>query len=97
MTKWAGRGEERGGEKQTIGERKEWDFRERNSTLSLEFPAIRPSDPGKPKDKVAPHGKGNAWVLVFLEFQQLQEVGVFSYLIYFRFKSFVNGLVDMRP
>ena len=33
----------------------------------------------------------------FVEFRQLREVGVFSYLVNFRFKSLVNGLVDMRP
>ena len=57
-----------GGEEQTVGERKEWDFRERSSTFSLEFPAIGPSDPGEPRDKVAPHGKGYAWVLVLWSF-----------------------------
>ena len=31
------------------------------------------------------------------EFQQLQEVGVFSYSVSFDFKSLVNGLCDMRP
>ena len=31
------------GEEQTVGEKKEWIFRERTSTLSLEFPAIEPS------------------------------------------------------
>ena len=49
---------------QTVGERKEWDFRERNSTFSLEFLAIEPSDPGEPRDKVAPHGKAYYWVPV---------------------------------
>ena len=33
----------------------------------------------------------------FVEFRQLQEVGVFSYLVIFCFKSFVNDLVDLRP
>ena len=32
----------------------------------------------------------------FGEFRQLQEVGVFSYLVIFGFKSLVNGLVDLR-
>ena len=33
----------------------------------------------------------------FGEFQQLQEVGVFSYSVIFDFKSFVNDLVGLRP
>ena len=33
----------------------------------------------------------------FVEFRQLQEVGVFSYSIIFSFKRFVNDLVDLRP
>ena len=33
----------------------------------------------------------------FVEFQQLQEVWVFSYSVIFGFKSLVNGLVDLRP
>ena len=33
----------------------------------------------------------------FTEFRQLQEVGVFSYLVIFGFKSFVNDLECLRP
>ena len=33
---------------------------------------------------------------IFMEFQQLQEVGVFSYSIIFDFKSFVNDLECFR-
>ena len=33
----------------------------------------------------------------FVEFRQLQEVGVFSYSVIFGFKSLVNDLVDLRP
>ena len=33
----------------------------------------------------------------FVEFQQLQEVGVFSYLVIFGFKSLVNGSECLRP
>ena len=36
-------------------------FRERSFTFSLEFLAIGPLDPGKTRDKVAPHGKGYVW------------------------------------
>ena len=33
----------------------------------------------------------------FVEFRQLQEVGVFSYSVIFDFKSFINDLVRLRP
>ena len=33
----------------------------------------------------------------FVEFQQIQKIGVFSYSVIFGFKSLVNGLVDLRP
>ena len=33
----------------------------------------------------------------FVEFRQLQEVGVFSYSVIFGFKSLVNGLECLRP
>ena len=33
----------------------------------------------------------------FVEFRQLQEVGVFSYSVIFGFKSFVNDLECLRP
>ena len=32
----------------------------------------------------------------FVEFRQLWEVGVFSYLVYFRFKSLINDLDVVR-
>ena len=80
-----------------IGERKEWDFREKNSTFSLGFPAIGPSVSGESRRKVAPHDKGYTWVPVLWSFEKLQEVGVFSYLIYPLFKCFVNVWVDLRP
>ena len=80
-----------------IGERNELDFRERSSTLSLGFPAIEPSVSDEARSKVAPHGKGHTWVPVLWSFDKLQEVGVFSYLIYPLFKCFVNALVDLRP
>ena len=80
-----------------IGERKELDFRERSSTFSLEFPAIGPSVSGETRSKVAPHGKGYAWVPILEIFDKLWKVGVFSYLIYPLFKCFVNAWVDLRP
>ena len=78
-------------------ERKERDFRERSSTLSPEFSAIRPLIFGEARRKVAPHGKGYTWVPVLWSFDKLQEVGVFSYLIYPLFKCFVNAWVNLRP
>ena len=44
------------------------DFREKSSNLSLSFPAIGPLNPGEPRSKVAPHGKGYAWALVLRSF-----------------------------
>ena len=38
--------------------------RERESTFSLDFPVIRPSNPSETKDKVGPHCKSYAWVPV---------------------------------
>ena len=58
-------------------------FRERSSTLSLEFPTIGPSVFGETRSKVAPHGKGYAWVPVLGSFDKLRKVGIFSYLVYF--------------
>ena len=39
-------------------------FRERSSTLSLEFPAIGPASSDEVRSKVAPHGKDYTWVPV---------------------------------
>ena len=84
-------------EREKEGERKEGIFRKRVSNLSLNFPAIGPSNSGKTRSKVALRCKGYAWAPVLCEFQQLREVGVFSYLVYFRFKSHVNDFINMRP
>ena len=62
-------------------------FREISSTFSLEFPAIGASNLGEPRDKVASHGKGYTWTPILWSFEKLREVGVFSYLVYFWFKS----------
>ena len=43
-------------------------FKERSSTFSLEFPVIGRSISGEAKRKVAPHGKGYAWVLALWSF-----------------------------
>ena len=78
-------------------ERKNTDFRERVSNFSLDFPTIGPLVFGEARSKVALRDKSYAWAPVLGSFDKLRKVGVFSYLVYFRFKSFVNGLVDMRP
>ena len=67
------------------------------STFSLNFLVIEPSNSGDARSKVAPHGKGYLWAPVLWSFDKLRKIRVFSYLVYFRFKSLVNGLVDMRP
>ena len=55
-----------------------WDFRERSSTFSLEFPTIGPSVSGEARSKVAPHGKDYAWVPVLGSFGKLQKGRGFS-------------------
>ena len=57
------------------------DFRERGSNFSLNFPAIRPSNPGK----------SYAWTPVLWSFDKLQKVGVFSYLDIPCLKRYDNG------
>ena len=66
-------------------------FRERSFTLSLDFPAIGPSNPGETRGKVDPHCKSYAWVSVLWSFDKLREVGVFSYFNYSLAKSHFNG------
>ena len=60
-------------------------FRERKCNFSLDFPSSGPSVRVGPRSKVVIRGKGYAWAPVLGEFCQLQEVGVFSYLVIFRF------------
>ena len=43
------------------------------------------------------HGNAYAWTPVLGSFNKLCEVGVLSYLVYFRFKCFVDDLVGLRP
>ena len=71
-------------------------FRERKSNLSLEFPVFGPSVLVGPRSKVVLRCKGYAWASILWSFDKLWKIGVFSYLVYFRFKNLVNGLVDMR-
>ena len=75
---------------------KERGFRERKSNFSLDFPVFGPLVFIGPRNKVSLRCKGYAWTPILGEFRQLWEVGVFSYFVYFRFKSLINGLVDMR-
>ena len=53
-------------------------FRERSSTLSLEFSAIGPTSSDEARSKVAPHGKDYTWVLVSGSFDKLQKGRGFS-------------------
>ena len=68
-------------------------FRERKCNFFLEFSAFEPSDRIEPRSKAVLHGEGYAWAPVLGSFEKLRKVGVFSYLVYFLFKCFVNGLV----
>ena len=62
---------------------KERAFRERNSTFSLDFPTISPSNLGETRGKVDPHCKSYVWVPVLWSFDKFREVGVFFYLFLF--------------
>ena len=55
---------EKGREKRGEGVRK------RDSTFSLDFPAIGASNPGETRGKVVPHCKSYAWVLVLWSFDK---------------------------
>ena len=48
-------------------------FRERSSTFSLEFPAIRPASSDEARSKLAPHGKDYTWVPVLGSFDKLRK------------------------
>ena len=48
-------------------------FRERSSTFSLKFPAIRPLASGEARSKVAPHGKDYTWVPDLGSFDKLRK------------------------
>ena len=67
--------------------KKERGFLERDSNFSLNFPVIGPSNSGEATRKFGPHCKSYTWVPVLWSFDKLREVGVFSYLVYFRLKS----------
>ena len=74
LTKWIGRGREKGGKSKWKREGKcGIFFRERSSTLSLEFPAIGQVSPDEARGKVAPHGKDYTWVPVSGSFYKLRK------------------------
>ena len=51
-------------EKEKESENGEWIFKERESTFSLEFPVIRPSNSDEARSKVGPQGKSYAWISI---------------------------------
>ena len=63
------------------------EFRERDSTFSLDLLVIGPLNPGETKGKVDPHCKSYACLW---SFDKLREVGVFSYLVISCLKSHEN-------
>ena len=71
--------------------------RERGSTFSLKFSGDRTIGSRRVKRQSCSTLKGLCVGTSFMEFRKIWEVGVFSYLVYFRFKSFVNGLDGVRP
>ena len=67
-------------------------FRERKSDFSLDFLTFEPLVLDGLRSKVVLRGKGYAWAPIFIEFRQLQEVGIFSYLVYSLSKNhFMDG------
>ena len=72
-------------------------FRQRISNFSLGFQSIGPSDFFGPRSKMVLLSKDYAWAPVSGVFDKLREVGILSYLVYFRFKCFVDDLVGLRP
>ena len=75
----------------------EGESRERSSTFSLNFPMIEPSVSGEARDKVDPLNESFKLRPETGSFDKLQEVGVFSYLVYFSFKSHTNGFRFLGP
>ena len=65
--------------------------------LLSRFPGFRTVGSRQAKKQSCSTQQGLRVSTGFVEFQQLQEVGVFSYLVIFGFKSLVNDLVDLRP
>ena len=78
-TDWIG--EKRGKiEREKKEERERRNSKERNSTFSLDFPLIDPSNPDKTRGKVDPHCKSYTWVLVLWSFSNFGRYGSSSYL-----------------
>ena len=65
--------------------------------LLSRFPGVRTVESLRAKKQSCSTRQGLRVGTVFGEFRRLQEVGDFSYLVIFSFKSRVNGLVDLRP
>ena len=76
--------------------RKEGIFRERVSNFSI-IPDDRTVESRGAKRQSCSPGQGLRVDTDFVELRLLREIGVFSYSIYFRFKSHKNGLDGMRP
>ena len=65
--------------------------------LLSRFPGVRTVGSLRAKKQSCSMWQGLCVGTDFGEFQQLQEIGVFSYSVIFGFKSLVNDLVDLRP
>ena len=71
-------GKEEREREQTERDREREGFRERGSTFSLSFPAIRPSASGEARSRVVPHGKDYTWVPVLWSLDKLRKGRGFS-------------------
>ena len=72
-------------------------FREKVSHFSLDFWLIRSSEFFGARRKVALRNEAYAWAPILRSFEKLREVEVLFYLVYFRFKCFVDDLVGLKP
>ena len=72
-------------------------FSERVSHFSLDFWLIRPLDSFGPRRKAVLRGEDNAWTPVLRSIDKIHDVGDLSYLVYFRFKCFVDDSGGLRP
>ena len=64
--------------------------------LLSRFPGFRTVGSRRAKKQSCSTRKGLRVGIGFMEFRQIQEVGVFSYSVIFGFKSFVNDLECLR-
>ena len=71
-------------------------YREKVQLLSR-FPSVRTVESRWAKKQNCSTLQGLCVDTDFVEFRQLQEVGVFSYSVIFGFKSFVNDLECLKP